>query len=201
VRLSPLGTSVTNWPIVQAPDDRWWWMYSSRWNENWQGKQKYSGKTCSSSTLSTTNPTWARTRAAAVEAVTNSLSYGTVFSKTLTKNFSQDRPKVQAVNRQLLTTKAGVQFEDSPCWICGGWSENEAGHFGFPLPDVILPMFHRPIFLQSRDGTLGQVESAVPRHSILAHSSDIQPRTSGQNIIRLRFEPGSTRKVRRRLKI
>jgi hypothetical protein len=41
MRLSPLGTSATNWPIVPAPDDRWW-TWSSRWNENWQGKRKYS---------------------------------------------------------------------------------------------------------------------------------------------------------------
>jgi hypothetical protein len=39
-----------------------WWQTmmtvgSSRWNENWQGKQKYSEKTCPSATLSTTNPT------------------------------------------------------------------------------------------------------------------------------------------------
>jgi hypothetical protein len=27
------------------------------WNENWQGKPKYSQKTCTSATLSTTNPT------------------------------------------------------------------------------------------------------------------------------------------------
>jgi hypothetical protein len=36
VRPSSLGTSPTNWAIVPAPDDRWW-MWSSRWNENWQG--------------------------------------------------------------------------------------------------------------------------------------------------------------------
>jgi hypothetical protein len=43
VRLSPLGTSAINWPIVPVPDDRWW-VWSSRWNENWQGKPKYSRK-------------------------------------------------------------------------------------------------------------------------------------------------------------
>jgi hypothetical protein len=58
VRMSPLGTSVTNWPIVPAADDRCWWMWSSRWNENWQGNPNYSGKTCPCATLSTTNPTW-----------------------------------------------------------------------------------------------------------------------------------------------
>jgi hypothetical protein len=46
VRLSPLGTSATICPIVPAPDDRWWWMRSRRWNENLQGKPKYSEKTC-----------------------------------------------------------------------------------------------------------------------------------------------------------
>jgi hypothetical protein len=59
VRLSPLGTSATNWPIVPAPDDRWWWwMWSNWWNENWQGKPKYSEKTYPSATSSTTDPTW-----------------------------------------------------------------------------------------------------------------------------------------------
>jgi hypothetical protein len=27
VRLSPLGTSSIIWPIVPAPDDRWWWVW------------------------------------------------------------------------------------------------------------------------------------------------------------------------------
>jgi hypothetical protein len=51
-------TSATNWAIVPAPNDRWWWMWSSGWNENRQGKPKYSQKTCPSSTLSTTYSTW-----------------------------------------------------------------------------------------------------------------------------------------------
>jgi hypothetical protein len=46
------------WPIVQAPDERWGWLWSNWWNEDWQGKPKYSEKTCPSATLSTTNPTW-----------------------------------------------------------------------------------------------------------------------------------------------
>jgi hypothetical protein len=70
VRLSRLGTSPTNWPVLPAPVDKWWWMWSIRWLENWQEEQKYSEKTCPNATLSTTNPTWhwARTRAAAVES-------------------------------------------------------------------------------------------------------------------------------------
>jgi hypothetical protein len=41
VRLSPFGTSVINWPIVPAPDDRW--VGSSRWNENCQGQPEIFG--------------------------------------------------------------------------------------------------------------------------------------------------------------
>jgi hypothetical protein len=46
------------WPIVPAADDRWWWLWRNRWNEDWQGKPKYSEKTFPRATLSTTNPTW-----------------------------------------------------------------------------------------------------------------------------------------------
>jgi hypothetical protein len=56
VTLSPLGTSATDWPILPAPDNRWIW--SICWNEDWQGKPKYSEKICPSATLYTTNPTW-----------------------------------------------------------------------------------------------------------------------------------------------
>jgi hypothetical protein len=43
------------WPILPAPDDRWRWLWRNLWNEDWQGKPKYSYP---SATLSTTNPTW-----------------------------------------------------------------------------------------------------------------------------------------------
>jgi hypothetical protein len=68
VSLSPLGASATNWPIAPAPDDRWW-VWSSRWNENWQGKPKYSEKPASVPLCPPQMPhhlTWARTLAAAV---------------------------------------------------------------------------------------------------------------------------------------
>jgi hypothetical protein len=81
VRLSSLGTSATNWPIVPAPDDRRW-VCSSRWNENWQGKSKYSEKTCPSATLSTKNPTWpdlgSNPDRRCGKPGTNHLTYGTV---------------------------------------------------------------------------------------------------------------------------
>jgi hypothetical protein len=49
----------------------WLWGWRIWWNDDWQGKPKYSEKTCPSATLSSTSPTWpdrARTRAAAVES-------------------------------------------------------------------------------------------------------------------------------------
>jgi hypothetical protein len=58
VRLSPLGTSTTVWPIVPAPDNRWCWVCSSRLNENWWGKPKYSKRKCPNDTSSTINSTW-----------------------------------------------------------------------------------------------------------------------------------------------
>jgi hypothetical protein len=60
---SPLGTSTTiglNYTIPGLLE------CGIRWNENWQGKPKYSEKTCTSATLSTTNSSCARTRAAVV---------------------------------------------------------------------------------------------------------------------------------------
>jgi hypothetical protein len=55
--LSPLGTAATVWSSVPAPYNRWW-LWSYWWNSNWQGKPKYSEKTCPGATLSTRNPTW-----------------------------------------------------------------------------------------------------------------------------------------------
>jgi hypothetical protein len=68
------------WPIVPASNDRWW-LWSSWRNEDWQGKPKYSEKTCPSATLSTTNPTWpdlgSNPGRRGGKAATNRLSYGT----------------------------------------------------------------------------------------------------------------------------
>jgi hypothetical protein len=86
VRLSPLGTSATKWPIAPTPDDRWVW--SSGWYENWQGKPKYSEKTCPSATLSTTNPTWSDLDSnpgrCGGKSATNRLSYSTASCISLT---------------------------------------------------------------------------------------------------------------------
>jgi hypothetical protein len=90
--LSPLGPSITNWPIVPAPGDRWW-VWSSRWNENSQGKPKYSEKISPVPLCSPQIPhnlTWARTQATAV----GSLSYGTApYLRRLVVCFLPQRPR------------------------------------------------------------------------------------------------------------
>jgi hypothetical protein len=46
------GETESTWYV--APDDRLLvWVWSSEWNDNWQGKPNYSEKICLSSTLST----------------------------------------------------------------------------------------------------------------------------------------------------
>jgi hypothetical protein len=88
-----LGYCGHYWPIVPAPDDRWWWLWRNWWNEARQGKPKYSEKTCPSATLSTTNPTW-------LDAVlnpgrlggkpaTNRMNYGTALFFFLLEQFSK----------------------------------------------------------------------------------------------------------------
>jgi hypothetical protein len=75
------------WPIVPAPDDRWWWLWRNWWNEDWPGKQKYSEKTCPSVILSTTNPTWLdpvlNPGRCGGKPATNRLSYGAAFHSVL----------------------------------------------------------------------------------------------------------------------
>jgi hypothetical protein len=56
VQLGRLSTAATDWPIVACPG--WLWRWRIWWNENCQGKPKYSEKTRLSATLSTRNPTW-----------------------------------------------------------------------------------------------------------------------------------------------
>jgi hypothetical protein len=54
--------------LLCQPGWLWWWR-KNWWHDDWQGKPKYSQKTCLSAALSATNPTWpdrARTWAAAV---------------------------------------------------------------------------------------------------------------------------------------
>jgi hypothetical protein len=73
------------WPIVPAPYDRWWWLWRNWWNKDWQGKPKYSEKTCPSATLSTTNPTWLNPGRRGGKPATNRLSYGAALLTRLTE--------------------------------------------------------------------------------------------------------------------
>jgi hypothetical protein len=60
---------------------RWWRIWC---NEDWQGKPKFSEKTCPSATLSTTNPTWpdpgSNPSRRGGKPATNRLSYGAAHS-------------------------------------------------------------------------------------------------------------------------
>jgi hypothetical protein len=70
-----------------APNDRWGWLSSNWWNEDWQGKPKYSEKTYPSATLSTTNHTWpdpgANPGRRGGKPATNRFSYGAALLKML----------------------------------------------------------------------------------------------------------------------
>jgi hypothetical protein len=92
VGLSPLYCGHF-WPIVPAPDDGWGWLWSNWWNEDWQGKPKYSEKTCPSATVSTTNPTWPDPESnpgrRGGKPATNRLSYGAALPKRLWYESSQ----------------------------------------------------------------------------------------------------------------
>jgi hypothetical protein len=66
-----------------CPGWLWWWR--NWWNEDGQGKPKYSEKTCPSATLSTTYPTWpdpgSNPGCRGGKPATNRLSYGAAYGK------------------------------------------------------------------------------------------------------------------------
>jgi hypothetical protein len=68
----------------------WLWGWRILWNE-WQGKPKYSEKTCPGATLSTTNPTWPdpglNPGRRGGKPVTNRFSYGVAFPLSCSKLF------------------------------------------------------------------------------------------------------------------
>jgi hypothetical protein len=67
----------------------WLWLWRNWWNEDWQGKPKYSEKTCPSATLSTTNPTCpdpgSNPGRRGRKQATNRLSYGAAYIRTIFK--------------------------------------------------------------------------------------------------------------------
>jgi hypothetical protein len=66
---------------------QWRWLWGSRWNVDWQGKPKYSEKTCPSATFSTTNATWLdpglNPGRRGGKPATNRLSYGAATKHSL----------------------------------------------------------------------------------------------------------------------
>jgi hypothetical protein len=64
----------------------WLWGWRIWWNEDWQGKTKCSDKTCHSTNLSTTDPTWpdpgANPGRRGGKPATNRLSYGAAITAT-----------------------------------------------------------------------------------------------------------------------
>jgi hypothetical protein len=106
----------TVWPIIPAQDDRWW-LWINRWGANRQRKPKYSDKTCSNATLSTTNRTWPNAGSIpgrfGMKPATNRLSYYTAsawrFAAEQTFNFM---PSYLFMRRSFLigTVWGGVQL-------------------------------------------------------------------------------------------
>jgi hypothetical protein len=69
-------------PMSYCASPGWLWWWRNRWND-WQGKLKYSDKTCPSAALSTTNPTccpYENPGRRGGKAVSNRLSYGTAYN-------------------------------------------------------------------------------------------------------------------------
>jgi hypothetical protein len=101
-------------PIVPAPDDRWGWLWSNWWNEDWQGKPKYSEKTCPSATLSTTDPTWpdpgSNQGRRGKKPATNRLSYGAARVPFIQTDFRYE-PRWRRVsgNPILMFTRKGLE--------------------------------------------------------------------------------------------
>jgi hypothetical protein len=81
-----------------CPGWLWWWRIL--WNEDWQGKPKYSEKTCPSATLSTTNPTWpdpgSNPGRRGGKSATNPLSYGAANLGTSWRRYTSHSDRLKA---------------------------------------------------------------------------------------------------------
>jgi hypothetical protein len=81
----------------------WWWRIW--WNDDWQGKPKFSEKTCPSATLSATNPTWpdpgANPGRRGGNPATNRLSYGAATTSTKSALKLRQAVRLGTVEKQL----------------------------------------------------------------------------------------------------
>jgi hypothetical protein len=81
---SPIGsTRHCGHQYAYCANSGWLWWWRNWWNDDWQGKPKYSEKTCPSAALSITNPTCcpdANPVLRGGKPATNRLSYGTAMN-------------------------------------------------------------------------------------------------------------------------
>jgi hypothetical protein len=96
----------------------WLWGWRTWCNKDWQGKPKYSERTCPSATLSTTNPTWSDSVAnpghRGGKPATNCLNYGAATWR------------LQLV-ASLPPERLAFESQVMSCGICGGLSDTEDG--------------------------------------------------------------------------
>jgi hypothetical protein len=111
-----------------APDDRWGWLWSNWWNEDWQGKPKYSEKTCPSAILSTTNPTWpdpgANPGRRGGKSATNRLSYGAAMNREISGHIEIYR---RLYNISFMLKHSFLTGLITYCWKFSSFSWKSAG--------------------------------------------------------------------------
>jgi hypothetical protein len=100
------------------------------WNEDWQGKPKYSEKACTSAALTTTNPTWLHPglnldRGRGGKPATNRLSYGAAYLLPEAQSHSQPTIEIPLHNVSedglvsVFRTRHGCQHDAvSQTWPC-----------------------------------------------------------------------------------
>jgi hypothetical protein len=96
---SSLATAATVWPTVPDPDDRWWWLWSSRWNENCQVK------------LST------RRKPGQVPLCPQQILHDLAWDRTWAAAVGARRLTAWAMARQL-HIKLLLELAIDPCWAC-----------------------------------------------------------------------------------
>jgi hypothetical protein len=149
------------WPIVPAPDDRWWWLWRNWWNIDWQGKPKYSEKTCPSATLSITNPTWldpsSNPGSRGGKRATNRLTFGAALNEMILVAEKYRGGIAQSVQRtateraaewQKFRVPVKTEFYFSPCRPDGFWgppSLLSSGYWGFFPRGVKLTIHLQPV--------------------------------------------------------
>jgi hypothetical protein len=136
------GHLLSHWA---RPGWLWGWRII-RWNEDWQGKPKYSENTCPSATLSTTNPTWPdpglNPGRHGGKPATNRLSYGAALLYNILSNERMGLSfTIAAGPRQRIHSRARVprprQRSHSRVWVpldSGPYFTVSDSRLSFPSP-------------------------------------------------------------------